>query len=293
MAQTHLEQVLTASGLPADQVKALVELPADAPEFKTDGYIAPIRTNVETAVKNDPKFYEGLNKENLPKEFLKTLENEQYGRSAAVVRTNMMKALGLKEDDFKELGEDGKKIEVFGPAFAKKIAEGKVTDKELQQKLIDAHKELEDMKAGQPELEKKYQGEAAKTVADFQFQTGVLSTLASVQGLKAPAKYLANGITATLKGKYAFEIVDGEPQLRQKDKPDLKVLVDNKELTLAGAIQGILEADGLVEKKGTKTEHSTHKVDVDGDQGKGLKMHSGVKSKIEKRKAEDAKMGGA
>lgn len=292
MAQTHLEQVLTASGLPADQVKALVELPADAPEFKTDGFIAPIRTNVETAVKNDPKFYEGLNKENLPKEFLKTLENEQYGRSAAVVRTNMMKALGLKEDDFKELGEEGKKIEVFGPAFAKKIAEGKVTDKELQQKLIDAHKELEEMKGQQPELEKKYKGEADQKIADYQFQTGVLSTLASVQGLKAPAKYLATGIVAQLKGKYAFEIVEGEPQLRQKDKPDLKVLVDNKELTLSGAIQGILEADGLVEKKGTTTQHSTHKVDVDGDQTKGLKMHSGVKSKVEKRKAEDAKMGG-
>jgi hypothetical protein len=56
MAQVHLEQVLTAAGLPADQVKTLVELPADAKDFKTDDHIVPIRTNVETQVKNDPSW---------------------------------------------------------------------------------------------------------------------------------------------------------------------------------------------------------------------------------------------
>jgi hypothetical protein len=290
--QVHLEQVLTAAGLPADQVKALVELPADAPEFKADVYTTPILTGLETKVINDPKFYEKINKENLPQAFLKTLEQEQYGRAASQVRANVLKASGLTEKDFEALGEEGKKIDVFTPAFLKKVTEGKVTDKELQQKLIDAHKELEDLKGATPELEKKYKSEADQRVADYQFQSGVLTSLASVQGLKAPAKYLASGIIASLRGKYAFEIVDGEPELRQKENPTLKVLVDNKPLTLAGAITALLEADSLVEKKGTKTTTSTAKVEVEGDGGKGLKIHSGVKAKMDKRLAEDAKLSG-
>jgi hypothetical protein len=292
MAQVHLEQVLTAAGLTADQVKAVVELPADAKEFKTDDYVAPIRTNVETAVKNDPKFYEGLNKENLPKEFVKQLEAEQYGRSAAVVRTNMMKALGLKEDDFKDLGEEGKKIEVFGPAFAKKIAEGKVSDKELQQKLIEASTEIETLKGKEAEIEKKYADKYAATVTEFQLAGGVLSTLAQVQGLKAPAKYLAEGITNQLKAKYGFEMVNGMPEIRQKDKPTLKVLINNgtKELTLADAIGEILKADSLVDDKKTTQTQTTTVVTTGGD---GLKISKNVNDKMQRRIEEDKKAGGA
>lgn len=290
MAQVHLEQVLTAAGLTPDQVKAVVELPADAPEFKTDDYVAPIRTNVETAVKNDPKFYEGLNKENLPPAFVKQLESEQYGRSAAQVRTNMMKALGLKEDDFKELGDDGKKIEVFGPAFAKKIAEGKVTDKELQTKLMEANTQIEQLTGKEAEIEKKYADKYAATVTEFQIAGGVLSTLANVQGLKAPAKYLAEGITNQLKAKYGFEMVNGVPELRQKDKPTLKVLTANgtKEVTLGDAIGEILKADGLIDPKQTTTSTTTTTVKTDGD---GLKISKSVNDKMQKRIAEDEKAG--
>lgn len=292
MAQSHLEQVLTASGLPEDQVKALVELPADAADFKTDGYVAPIRTNVETQVKNDPKFYEGLNKENLPKEFLKTLEAEQYGRSAAQVRTNMLKAVGMSDKDFADLGEDGKKIDVFTPAFVKKLSEGKVGDKELQAKLMEANTELEKLKAGMPDIETKYKTEYEAKVADFQFSGTVLGHLASVQGLKAPAKYIAADLTTQLKSKYAFVVENGQVELRQKDKPTLKVLTDNgtKELTLAGAIDAILLSDDLVDKKkATTVTTTTTTVDTDG---KGLKISKGVNDKIAKRIAEDAKAGG-
>lgn len=290
MAQVHLEQVLTAAGLTPDQVKTVVELPADAKEFKTDDYVAPIRTNVETAVKNDPKFYEGLDKKNLPTEFLKQIEAEQYGRSAAQVRTNMMKALGLKEDDFKELGDEGKKIEVFGPAFAKKLAEGKVTDKELQTKLMEANAEVERLKGGEADIEKKYADKYAATVTEFQIAGGVLSTLAQVQGLKAPAKYLAEGITNQLKAKYGFEMVNGSPELRQKDKPALKVLTANgtKEVTLGDAIGEILKADGLVDDKKV-TETKTTVVTTGGD---GLKISKHVNDKSAKRIAEDAKQAG-
>jgi hypothetical protein len=286
--QKHLEEVLTASGLPADQVKALVELPEDAKDFKPDVYVTPIHTTAETKVKNDPKFYEGLNKENLPKEFLKTLESEQYGRAANILRTNVLKASGLSEKDFEALGEDGKKIDVFTPAFIKKVTDGKVTDKELQQKLIEAHKELEELKTGQPELEKKYQSAADAKIADFQISAAVLTTLASVQGLKAPAKYLNGDIVRQLRTKYGFQISDGNVEIRQKDKPDLKVLVDNKELTLAAAIGQILEADGLIDKK-TTTKVETK---VEGDGKNGLKISSNVDDKIKNRIAQDAKAAG-
>lgn len=290
MAQTHLEQVLTASGLPADQVKALVDLPAEDKDFKTDGYIAPIRTSVEAAVKNDPKFYEGLNKENFPKEFLKTLESEQYGRSASQVRTNMMKALGLKEDDFKDLGEEGKKIEIFGPAFAKKIAEGKVTDKELQQKFIEANKKIEELEGNIPELEKKYKGEKDAEINDYKFSANVFAELASVPGLTAPAKFLKTDVIKQLKSKYAFAVVDDVIELRQKAKPDLKAMNDKNtaEVTLKEAIQQIVEAENLIDKKKiTTTTTTTH---VNTDEG-GLKISKHVSDKAEKRKLEDAKAG--
>lgn len=291
MAQTHLEEVLKATGLPEDQVKALAELAADAADFKTDAFVAPIRTNVETQVKNDPKFYEGLNKDNLPKEFLKTLESEQYGRSAAQVRANMLKAVGMAEKDFAELGEDGKKIDVFTPAFVKKLSEGKVGDKELQAKLIEANTKIQEMETNIPEVEKKYKTEFDAKIADYQFQSGVLTQLASLPGLKAPAKYIVTDLTTQLKSKYHIELVDGNIELRQKDKPTLKVLIENgtKELTLAGAIDQILTADDLIDKKKTTTTTTTTTI---VDTGKdGLKMHKGVSDKVQKRIAEDAKAG--
>ena len=63
MAQNHIEQVLKTAGLPDDQIKALNDLPEDSKDFKPDQFIAPIKSTFENQVKNDPKFYEGLNKE--------------------------------------------------------------------------------------------------------------------------------------------------------------------------------------------------------------------------------------
>lgn len=293
MAQTHLQQVLTASGLPEDQVKALLDLPEDAKDFKTDTYIAPIHTTIEGKVKNDPKFYEGLNRDNLPKEFLKTLEAEQYGRSAAQVRTNMLKATGLSEKDFADLGEEGKKIDVFTPAFVKKLSEGKVGDKELQAALVEANKKLQELETSVPAIEEKYKGEYDKKIVDYQFSAGVLTQLASVTGLKAPAKYLAADLTNQLKSKYGFVIGDnGTVELRQKDKPTLKVLTDNgtKELTLAGAITQILESEDLIDKKAAKVEATKTKIET-GDGG--LKVSKNVNDKMQKRIAEEKAASGA
>jgi hypothetical protein len=287
----HLEQVLTATGLPADQVKALVDLPEDTADFTADPYVTPIRTNVETQVKNDPKFYETINKENLPKEFLQKLESEQYGRSAAIVRSNMLKAVVMKEDEFKVLGEEGKKIDVFTPAFVKKLSEGKVSDKELQAKLIEANTKIEELTNQAPTIEEKYKTEYEGKVTDFQFQSSVLGHLASVQGLTALPKYLQGEITRQLKAKYAFAVEDGAVELRQKDKPTLKVLTDNgtKELTLGAAIDAILVADKLITGKST-TKVDT-KVDINTDTN-GLKISKGVNDKIANRIAQDAKASG-
>lgn len=288
--QKHLEEVLTAAGLPADQVKALVDLPDDAKDFKPDTFVAPVRTTIETQVKNDPKFYEGLNKENLPKEFVQQLEREQYGRAAVIVRGNMLKAVGLSEKDFDALGEDGKKIEVFTPAFVKKLSEGKVTDKELQQKLIDANTKIAELEGAAPQLEEKYKGQYEKQLNEEKAQFVVLASLAQVQGLKAPANFIADKITARLRDKYAIVVSGLDAVVRQKDKPDLKVLVDGKtELTLNDAILAELKAADLVEP-GKKTDKKDGKVVVDVEPGKGdFKLNTHVNDKISKRLAEEGK----
>jgi hypothetical protein len=289
--QKHLEEVLTAAGLPADQVAALVALPDDAKDFKPDTFVAPVRTTIETQVKNDPKFYEGLNKENLPKEFVKQLEQEQYGRAAVIVRGNMLKAVGLAEKDFEALGDEGKKIEVFTPAFVKKLSEGKVTDKELQQKLIDANTKIAELEGATPQLEEKYKTQYEKQLSEEKTQFVVLASLAQVQGLKAPANFIADKITARLRDKYAIVVTGLDAVIRQKDKPDLKVLVDGKtELTLNDAILAELKAVDLVIDPKKKTDKKDGTVVVEVEPGKGdFKLNSHVNDKISKRLAEEGK----
>ena len=292
MAQKHLETVLTSTGLPADQVKALADLPDDETEFKPDPFVAPIRTSVETQVKNDPKFYEGITKESLPKEFLQKLTAENYGATAATVRHHMMKAVGLTEKDFSELGEEGKKMEVFTPAFVKKLSDGKVGSKELQEKLIEANTKIQEMEQATPALEKKFADQYAEKLNDHTLNTNVLAHLSSVKELKAPAKYLKADMVNQLKAKYAFHVDGDNVEIRQKDKPELKVLVDNgtKVLTLAAAIDSILDADQLVEKKKT-TQQQTQTIEVKTGGG-GLKISGNVNDKIAKRLEEDKKAGG-
>ncbi len=285
----HLEEVLKNAGLPDDQVKQLVELPEDTKDFKADTFVTPLTTSIETKVKNDPKFYETLNKENLPKEFVKQLEAEQYGRSASIVRANMLKATGLSEKDFEALGEDGKKLDVFTPAFVKKLSEGKVTDKELQQKLIDATNKIQELEGNLPELEKTYEAKFATRLNEEKSQFVVLAGLAQVQGLEAPPAYIADKVTAKLREKYAIVIDGTEAKIRQKDKPDLLVLVDNKELTFQEAITSILTADGLLKdpKKVVKKD-GTVVVDVDPTKGE-FKLNTHVNDKVARRLEQDKK----
>ena len=286
MAQNHIELVLKTAGLPDDQIKALNDLPEDSKDFKPDQFIAPIKSTFENQVKNDPKFYEGLNKENLPKEFIQKLETEQYGRSASIVRQNILKTMGMSEKDFSDLGEDGKKLDIFLPAFVKKLSEGKVGDKELQAKLIEANTEIEKLKGQFPEIENKFKGEFESKMNDFAINQSILTILASVPGLTAPAKYVSERLIKDLKAKYGFSVEGDSVELRQKEKPTLKILIENgtKELTLTAAINQILEADGLVDKKRTTVTTQTTKVDVGQN---GLVMHQKVNDKVRKRIEED------
>ena len=286
MAQNHIEQVLKTAGLPDDQIKALNDLPEDSKDFKPDSFLAPIKSTFENQVKNDPKFYEGLNKENLPKEFIQKLETEQYGRAASIVRQNMLKAVGLAEKDFADLGDDGKKIDIFTPAFVKKLSEGKVGDKELQAKLIEANTEIEKLKGEIPTIENKYRGEFESKVSDFTFTQNVLMELASIPGLKVKPSWVSDRIVKDLKSKFAYAVDGDKVELRQKDKPTLKVLTDNgtKELTLTAAINQLLETDDLIDKK--KTTSTTTTTQVDATKG-GLVMHQRVNDLVQKRIAED------
>lgn len=286
MAANHLAEVLKATGLPEDQIKALQELPDETKDFKPDPYITPIYTATETRIKNDPKFYEGLNKENLPKEFLQKLNAENYGQTAATVRHHMLRAVGMTEKDFSDLGEDFKKMEVFTPAFIKKMSEGKVGDKELQAKLIEANQEIEALKAKTPEIEKQLNEKFEQKVQEFAINGAIVTALSSVQGLKVPVKFLDEKITAILKAKYALVNENGVVEVRQKDKPTLKALTANntKELSLSEAIQQVLEAEQLIDKKATTRE--TQNITVNSSEN-GLKISSHVKDKIERLKAED------
>lgn len=294
MAQKHLEQVLTAAGLPQDKVTELVGLPEDQADFKADGYVAPVHTQIETKVKNDPRFYEGISKDSIPKEFLKQLEGEQYGRVANIVRSTMLKATGLSEEDFKDLGDEAKKIEVFTPAFVKKLNKGEISVQELQTKLMAANSEVERLKGLEPEIDKKYKGQYDALYANTQFSASVLAHLASVQGLKAPAKFLVDQIANELKNQHAFAIVNGAVDLRQKEKPELNIMTENgtKILTLGAAINAILDREDLITKdKKLEKQTGGGKLDVTPEGGK-LKVSSHVSDKANRRIEEDKRFAG-
>lgn len=284
--QKHLEEVLTTAGLSPEQVKALSELPDDAKDFKTDDYIAPIRTGIETAVKNDPEFYKTLNKQNLPPEFVKSIEAEQYGRAANITRNHIFKGLGLSEKEFESLGEEGKRLEVLIPAVVKKFSEGKINDKQLQEKLVEVTTELDKLRGQEPEIETKYKSKYEQQLNTDKQEFIVFAELATVPNLKAPPKYIADKVNAKLNEKFAVIVAGNEAVIRQKSNPDLKVLINNKdELTLRGAIEAILEADNLIDrteggKKTTVVSGTT--VDIDGTKG-GLIIPSHVNDKIQKK----------
>lgn len=294
MAQTHLEQVATAAGLTPEAVKAIIELPADAKDFKTDEHVTALHGVVGNALKNDAKFYEDLTIEKLPPTVKKALEQEQYGRAANIARSNMLKNANLTEKDFEELGEEGKKLDKFIPALMAKFSAGKITDKQLQEGMLKAKQELEQLKDQLPGLEKKYADQYETRVAGFQNSANVLATIAQVPGLKVPASLVGRAIQDQLAANYTLVLVNGQTELRQLDKPELKVLVDNgtKELTLERAVTELLTKEKAIDEEAAKksTTKVNGKTEIEND-GKGnLKLSPHVNGRLAKRMEQEAKV---
>lgn len=294
----HIKQLLTALNVPDDKIKAVMELPPEkVAEFKPDEIVTLVRANTTETIKNDPEFWKALDTKNVNEDFRKRIETEQYGRAASQARTNIIKNLGLKEDDFKDLGEDGKKLDVFIPAVMKKITDGKVSDKTLQEQVIKITEELEAAKKAVGETETKLRAEYEAKTTDDKFDFIVMARVSAVPGLKVPAHYVADKIAAQLKEDHNFVVSGARAELRQKANKELKVLENGKEITLDAAIVKILKADGLIDEKaaaaasGGGTQKGTVTVEVDGDQ-KGLQMGH-VAGKINARLQEESKSAGA
>src|SRR5262249_47070283 len=111
--------------------------------------------------------------------------------------------------------------------------------------------------------------------------------------LKVQAGLIADKITARLRDKYAIVVNGLEAVIRQKDKPDLKVLPDGKtELTLNDAIMAELKAVDAVTVTTKKTEKKGGTVTIEAEPASGdFKLNSHVNDKVSKRLAEEEKSG--
>lgn len=283
MAQQHLNTLITASGLPEDDIATILALPEDAKDFKPDDYQAKIRTSIETAVKNDPKFWEGLDENNVNEGFKKKIESQQYGRAAGVAKGKVLKALGITEEDLSDLtAEEKAKYEVVIAKAAEKFATNKSGDKETQKLLIEARKKLEELETDIPVREGKIKQDYEKMMSDEKLDFIILAELAGIENLKAPASYLARELTAALKEENYFVINGIKAQPKQKANPTLDMLEGSKVLSLKDLIVKKLKADGLIDEKepsGGK-QGGKIKVDVDPDGKGGLAISSHIMEQI-------------
>jgi hypothetical protein len=284
MAQEHLNSLITSAGIEAADIEAILALPADAkPEdFKVDDYVGKIKTNIETQVKNDPKFWEGLNSENIHADFKKRLESEQYGRAANITRQKVLKGLGLTEADIADLpDEDKNKLEVFVTKAAEKFAATKTSDKQLQQQLVETRKKLEDLELDIPTREGKIKQDYETKYNSEKLDFIILAELATVENLKAPAQYLVKELAAALKEENAFEINGLSAVPMQKSNPKLKILEGSKEVSLKDLIVKKLTADGLIAAPAAPGKNGgTVTVDVNPDGKGGLGISSHIMDKI-------------
>lgn len=286
MAQQHLNTVLTEAGIDAKDIETILGLPAEDTTFKAGDYVGKINSGAETRLKNDPKFWEGLDENNVNETLKKKIESQQYGRANNIVRQKVMKAFGLKDEDLADMTDDEKKsLETYVTKAAEKYTSTKASDKELQKELIAAKKRAEELEADIPvkegalktSLEAKYNNEKIDFI--------ILAELATIENLKAPAQYLLANLAASLKEENAFVISGVKAQPKQKANPALDVLDGAKVLTLKDLIVKKLTADGLIGDKPDPLKNSGRsKVDVDPDGKGGLKISPHIMAQIEKNK---------
>lgn len=282
MAQEHLNALVTASGLEATDIETILALPAEDKTFTPDSYVGKIRTNIETQVKNDPKFWEGLDENNVHEGLKKKIEAQQYGRAANIVRQKALKALGLKEEDLGELTDDEKKnLETYISKAGEKYAATKVSDKQLQADLLATRKKLEDLELDIPTREGKIKQDYETKFNNDKLDFIILAELATVENLKAPAQYLVQKLAAELKEENAFVVSGLKATPKQKANPNLDILDGSKALTLKDLIVKKLTADGLIaEPAKPDRQQGQFKAAVEPDGTGGLAISGHVLDKI-------------
>lgn len=252
---TPVETILTSVGIPAEEVSKIVSLPQEeADKFDANPYLEKVKGNYQTQFKNDPSFFSDITLDNLSPDVKKKLESAQFGRAAKIAMDKTLKGLGMTEAEISDLtDEQREKLENFIPAIAEKYTKTKAGDKQLQQDLIEARKQLEkygpDYEKG---IEQKHQTAAEQKVTAAIFNANLISELSSIPGLKIAASDIAKTANDVLASKYAFERVgDFGVELRQKANPQMKVLKNgsSQELTLKEALAEIATERGWIEKK--------------------------------------------
>lgn len=290
---THIKSLLTGIGIDDAQADTLLAMDEEAAKsFKPDDIVKKVQDSIETKIKNSHEFWEGLDEKNINEGLKKKIEAQQYGRASNVVRKDVLKSFGLTEDEFKELGEEGKKIEVFLPHAAKLMANKSKVDETLQKQFIEAQKQNEKYAAELPELEKTYQQKYENEYKDKVVDTFVLAEVSKEQAnITAPANYIYDKISAKLKQEYALVTTATGVELRQKANPSLKVLVDgsSKELSFSDAVKNILKSDNLYteEKKPGGTPSTVTIIGENGLEKSKLSGH--VSAKVAKQIEAEAK----
>lgn len=251
----HIQDILVAAGIPAEDAQKIDSLPeADQATFDSKPYVDKVRESFKTQFQNDPEFFNDQTIEKLPPAIKKKIEAQQFARTTNIVRDKYLKGLGMTEADIADLTDEQKEqFDQFIPAVAQKYAKSKAGDKQLQQDLIEARKQLE--KYG-PDYEKgiadKYQSESDKKIAAAIFRANLIGSLSRIKGLKIPASDIAKAADEIVSAKYGYEMVgDFGVELRQKANPQMKVLKDNSshELTLDEALDQIAEERGWKDKE--------------------------------------------
>lgn len=293
MAQEHLNSLLTEAGFDQTDIEAVMALanPAadaapeviEASKKALEPFIGKLNTNVSTRIKNDPKFWETLDENNINEGFKKKIETQQYGRAANITKQKFLKLLGYTDADIVDMSEEEKsKLELFIPKVAEKWQSSKSSDKEMQKQLVEARKKLEELELDIPVREGKIKQDYESNFNAEKLDFIILAELATVENLKAPAQYLAQKIAAELKEENAFVINGLKAVPKQKANPALDVLEGSKALSLKDLIVKKLTADGLIgdpnKKDDKKSGIST--VDVDPDGKGGLQISSHIAEKI-------------
>lgn len=263
-----VEIILTAIGIPAEDVTKIVALPADDATFDAKPYTEKVAGNYKTQLQNDPNFFNDLTLEKLPAEVVKKVESAQFQRSANIMKGKLMKGLGFTEADLADLTDEEKdKLENYVTGLANRFVKTKAGDKQIQQELIDTRKKLEAFDGIEEKLKTKFQTESDQKINSAIFSAALLGELSSISGLKIAASDIARTASEVLLSKYGFERV-GEfgIELRNKTNPTMKVLKDgtSHEKTLKDALKEIATERGWIAED-----------DGEGDDGDGKAKGSG------------------